>query len=56
MFKKDFPIFTNKLIYLDSAASAQKPQVVADALTDFYTHHYSNVHRGTCTLANNATK
>jgi len=56
MFKKDFSIFDDKLIYLDSAASAQKPQVVIDSLTDFYAHYYSNVHRGTCSLANNATK
>lgn len=56
MFKKDFPIFNDKLIYLDSAASAQKPRVVVDALNDFYEKHYSNVHRGTCSLANEATQ
>ena len=56
MFKKDFPMFDNKLFYLDSAASSQKPKKVMDTLSDFYTHHYSNVHRGTCALANTATQ
>ena len=56
MFKKDFPIFDNSLIYLDSAASAQKPKIVVEALSDFYLKDYSNVHRGTCELANRATR
>lgn len=56
MFKKDFPIFDNSLIYLDSAASAQKPKMVVEALSDFYLKDYSNVHRGTCELANRATR
>lgn len=55
MFKKDFPIFHDDLIYLDSAASAQKPECVIKSLNDFYTKSYSNVHRGTCALANRAT-
>lgn len=56
MFKKDFPIFDNSLIYLDSAASAQKPKMVVEALSDFYLKDYSNVHRGSCELANRATR
>ena len=56
MFKKDFSIFDNSLIYLDSAASAQKPKMVVEALSDFYLKDYSNVHRGSCELANRATR
>ncbi len=55
-YKKDFPIFDNSdLIYLDSAASAQKPRVVLRAMNDFYETSYSNIHRGTCSLAVHAT-
>ncbi|MGN1063197.1 MAG: aminotransferase class V-fold PLP-dependent enzyme [Alphaproteobacteria bacterium] len=57
MFKNDFPIFVYHpdLVYLDSAASAQKPKSVLDAMYHFYVHHYSNVHRGNCALAETAT-
>ena len=57
MFKSDFPIFQNhlNLVYLDSAASAQKPKCVLDAMYDFYTYSYSNVHRGNCDIAAQAT-
>ena len=43
MFKSDFPIFQNhpELVFLDSAASAQKPKCALDAMVDFYTHSYS---------------
>lgn len=44
------------LIYLDSAATAQKPQYVIDAITDFYTNHYGTVHRGVYELAAYATR
>ena len=49
--RSDFPILSRKihgkpLVYLDSAASAQKPQVVIDALVSAYCDTYSNVHRG----------
>lgn len=55
-YKKDFPIFDNTdLVYLDSAASAQKPRVVLRAMNDFYETGYSNIHRGTCSLALRAT-
>ncbi len=58
--RAQFPIFQREinghpLIYLDSAASAQKPQVVIDALTDVYSQAYANVHRGIYTLAEEAT-
>ena len=56
MYKKDFPIFQKEpLIYLDSAASAQKPDCVLKALYDFYTTDYANVHRGVYDLAIRAT-
>ncbi|MDY6281592.1 MAG: cysteine desulfurase [Erysipelotrichaceae bacterium] len=44
----DFPMFRNNpdLIYFDNAATTLKPQPVIDAVTDFYTKHTSNVHRG----------
>lgn len=59
--KNDFPIFTHeirghKLCYLDSASTSQKPKQVLDALMLFYTTHNANIHRGTYTLAEQATK
>ncbi len=58
--REEFPIFQRKvngkrLVYLDSAASAQKPRVVIDAVTDVYEQRYANVHRGIYTLADEAT-
>ena len=45
--KKDFPALYGKdIAFLDSAASAQKPQVVIDAMTHVMTEHYANIHRG----------
>lgn len=44
------------LIYLDSAATAQKPACVIDTITDFYTNHYGTVHRAVYELAAHATK
>ena len=57
----DFPILQKKiqgypLIYLDTAATAQKPQAVIDAMMDFYTNHYGTVHRGVYALSRDATK
>ncbi len=51
--KRDFPIFANNpgLVFLDSAASAQKPDVVIDRVSDFYRHDYANVHRGVYRLS-----
>ena len=58
--KKKFPIFNNKvnnndLVYLDSANSSQKPQVVIDRVNDFYTKEFSNVGRSVHYLAVAAT-
>jgi cysteine desulfurase/selenocysteine lyase len=58
--RDDFPIFKRSingkpLIYLDNASTAQKPHVVLDAMHDFYTQHYANIHRGIYTLAEEAT-
>jgi cysteine desulfurase / selenocysteine lyase len=58
--RKDFPILAREvhgkpLVYLDSANSAQKPQVVIDAESDFYANHYANVARAVHTLGSEAT-
>jgi len=59
--RADFPILQRQvngkpLVYLDSAASAQKPQAVIDAITGAMEHSYANVHRGLHTLANETTE
>jgi cysteine desulfurase (EC 2.8.1.7) len=59
--RADFPIlglsvYGKPLIYLDNAASAQKPQQVLDRITQVYASEYSNVHRGLHYLANAATE
>ncbi len=58
--RSDFPILGeeihgNRLVYLDSGASAQKPQTVIDRISNAYTHEYANVHRGLHTLSTRAT-
>ncbi len=55
--KKDFPIFTHHpdLVYLDSTASALKPQVVIDAEREYYEQYGVNVHRGVYALSMQAT-
>jgi cysteine desulfurase/selenocysteine lyase len=58
--RKDFPIFErlmhNKpLVYLDSAATSQKPIVVINSLIDFYTKHNANIHRGVYEISEEAT-
>ena len=58
--RTDFPMLSTKvnghpLVYLDNAATTQKPQVVLDALQNYYTSLNSNVHRGNHTLAARAT-
>ncbi len=57
-FKADFPIFTNhpELVYLDSAATSQKPQAVIDTVTNFYAHNNASVHRGIYDLSQQATE
>ena len=59
--RADFPILAERpygkpLVYLDNAASAQKPRQVLDRLRQAYEHEYSNVHRGLHYLANAATE
>ena len=59
--RADFPILAERpygkpLVYLDNAASAQKPKAVLDRLTHAYEHEYANVHRGLHYLANAATE
>ena len=59
--REDFPILRREvngvpLVYLDSAASAQKPQAVIDAVRDAYASEYANVHRGLHTLSSIATE
>ena len=58
--RKDFPILSREvngkpLVYFDNGASAQKPQVVIDAITKAYAEEYANVHRGLHFLSNLAT-
>lgn len=58
--RKDFPLLDRmvngrRIVYLDSAASAQKPQVVLDAMQAVYERSYANVHRGVYTIAEEAT-
>jgi cysteine desulfurase / selenocysteine lyase len=60
LIRKDFPILSRTvygkpLVYLDNGASAQKPQVVIDAMVNSLTHEYANVHRGLHFLSNAAT-
>lgn len=59
--RQDFPalslqVYGKKLVYLDNAASAQKPSAVLDRMTQAYTSEYANVHRGLHYLANAATE
>jgi cysteine desulfurase/selenocysteine lyase len=59
--RADFPILSRQvngkpLVYLDNGASAQKPQVVIDAITRGYAEEYANVHRGLHYLSNLATE
>ena len=59
--RKDFPVLSREfggrpLVYLDSAATSQKPQSVIDAVSDFYSSHNANVHRGVYGLAEEATE
>src|SRR3954454_16148108 len=59
--RKDFPVLERvvhgdrPLVYLDNAATSQKPTQVLDALTDYYAMHNANVHRGIHVLAEEAT-
>jgi len=58
--RADFPILKEKirnkpLVYLDNAATCQKPQAVIDSISHLYMHEYANVHRGVHTLSIKAT-
>jgi cysteine desulfurase/selenocysteine lyase len=58
---KDFPIFERpihgkRLVYLDSAATSQKPKAVIDAISHYYSWSNANIHRGIYTLAEEATR
>ena len=58
--RKDFPILEREvrgkpLIYLDTAASAQKPRIVLEAIQNFYQNSYANIHRGVYQLSAEAT-
>src|SRR5262249_12265187 len=59
--RRDFPALRQEvhgkpLVYLDNAATSQKPQVVIDALTAYYAHDNANVHRGVHLLSERATE
>ncbi|MDA8063097.1 MAG: SufS family cysteine desulfurase [Actinomycetota bacterium] len=59
--KKDFPIFDQevggkRLVFLDSAASSQKPRAVLDAMDGYYSTTHANVHRGVYAIAEEATR
>ncbi len=58
--RQDFPVLDQlvngkPLVYLDNAATTQKPRAVIDAITSYYLHNNSNVHRGVHTLSQRAT-
>jgi cysteine desulfurase/selenocysteine lyase len=59
--RQDFPILKQRfygkpLVYLDNAASSQKPQAVIDAISRFYSEDYANIHRGLHALSERATQ
>ncbi|HKE95801.1 MAG TPA: cysteine desulfurase [Povalibacter sp.] len=58
--RRDFPVLQQQingkpLVYLDNAASSQRPNQVIDAIADYYRHDHANVHRGVHTLSQRAT-
>jgi len=58
--RKDFPILSRKvngrqLVYLDNAATSQKPQQVIDSIVDYYSSYNANIHRGVHALSQEAT-
>ncbi len=57
-FKKDFPIFTHSpnLVYLDSTATSLKPQLVVDALREYYEQFSANIYRGIYDISEKATE
>lgn len=60
MLRAQFPglnvqVHGKPLVYLDNAATAHRPQVVLDAINDYYLHHNANIHRGVHSLSESAT-
>ena len=58
--RSDFPLLENTMrgkpiVFLDSAASSQKPKVVIDAISNYYRNQHANVHRGVYELSQEAT-
>ena len=58
--REDFPLLKRQvhgrpIVYLDNAATSQKPQAVIDALVDYYSNYNANIHRGIYTIAEEAT-
>ncbi len=58
VIRRDFPVFENNpgLVFLDTAASAQKPRAVIDGVADYYRRDYANVHRGVYRLSARSTE
>ena len=59
--RDEFPILAQEgngkpLVYLDNAATTQKPAAVIDAICDYYRNYISNIHRGVHTLSQKATE
>ena len=59
--RRDFPILQQQahgkpLVYLDNAASTQKPNQVIDCIADYYRHSNANIHRGVYDLSDRATR
>lgn len=59
--KQDFPIFQRQingvpLVYLDNAATSQKPKSVIDGISEYYSNHNANIHRGVHTLGDESTE
>ena len=58
--REDFPILKRKvnghpLVYLDNAATSQKPRKVIDSIVDYYENYNSNIHRGVHSISQEAT-
>src|SRR5216684_8028994 len=58
VIRRDFPVFENNpgLVFLATAASAQKPRAVIDSVADYYRRDYANVHRGVYRLSARSTE
>src|SRR5688572_5201332 len=54
--RAEFPILRDGLVYLDTAATSQKPAMVLDTMDDFLRHHNASVHRGVYPLAAESTE